>query len=258
MLTTLESLDLAMPMLMQPLVSLAVKLPGAVFLFTSKCSGSVSKFIGLQPSFSPPAWWPRPDRLALLAAALEQVASWRVVTTRITQGIVAHFVHWAVPRRPALTIPHAAYQFLYIDARVGWPRPIWRSMREELVWMRGVLSLLRTDVDRAVALVVLAQDAAGPTEDASYRTGAFCLAVGLPPFEEVAKLSKRRELQGKALLPVHRQDTDISACGFETAVPRTVIPRNWFSTSAGWELLLARRWHWPMHINVGEARAALS
>ena len=35
-----------------------------------------------------------------------------------------------------------------------------------------------------------------------------------------------------------------------------MVPIDWFAPNHGWELLPARRWHWPLPILEGEARSA--
>jgi hypothetical protein len=228
------------------------------FMFTLKQSGSVDRFVGLTPQVSPPAWLPRLERLCTLGAALLQVAAWRAVSARILQVVVAHYVHWGILWRPSLSVPHAVYQFITVHFDDPEAQPIWPSVRRELVMMRGLLPLLRADLSRPLSDTVLAQDAAGPSEDAACRTGAFCLAAGTPPSSDIAVLGRRLELQGKAILPIHKLDSDIGLICGTSVVPRTILPASWFSDDAGWELLLARRWKWPMHINLGEARAGLA
>ena len=38
-------------------------------------------------------------------------------------------------------------------------------------------------------------------------------------------------------------------------LPRTVLPRSWFTQAIEWTPVRARHWHFPAHINIGETRA---
>ena len=49
----------------------------------------------------------------------------------------------------------------------------------------------------------------------------------------------------------------IAAQRQDGALGRTVLLVSWFLPGAAWDLVLARRWRWPMAIHLAEARAGV-
>ena len=217
--------------------------------------GEVERFIGLTPQSRPPALLLASDALLRLdagLAALEQAEGclgplqWALLETT-----VGRFAYAALLWKPAMSVLHATYTLL----SGGWRyRPLWSSVRCELAAARGLLPFLAMRLDRPLAALVTCQDAAGPTEDGTCSTGAFCLAAACPEVAAVRCAAWRAEVQGRRSLASALPDPEAWLEPVET-LPMTVLPKEWFSPTTPWSLLLARRWRWHCHINQGEARA---
>ena len=156
--------------------------------------------------------------------------------------------------------------------------------------MCSVLILLVADIGAPACELALAQDAAGPSEHGC-PAGAFCLGVGTPPLDQLQAVLGRREVRGRRHLapdsapiklraspdgiqgrwpsaglgngesPQRSSDSEATVALEQPqeiwhTLQRTVLPVEWFRSPEMWSLLLARRWRAPIHINVGELRAA--
>ncbi len=235
---------------------LAEELEEIGFQLTTAVAGTVQRYVGLRPRSHPAGWEPVPVKLGLLDAALKDLTNMATAPLKWLRAVVAHYVHWSPLWRPAMSVVHATYSLLQLDAVVV---PVWPSVRRELVMMRGILPLLYGDTGRRNYHTVLAQDAAGPSgKDGQCKHGAFCLAIGRQPKEEIDNVMGRREVQDEAPLP-----TEPGMAWMETAtgsqmrtLSRTVLPWEWFDDASRWNMLLARHWHWPLHISQGETKAA--
>ena len=218
-------------------------------------SVGLARFIGFLPVQSPPSFEPSPERLRSIELGCLDVSQRDSVDRTLFSSLVGQITHIALLWRPSLSILHAVYSLLQIPCN---SLPVWDSVRQELHLVLGILPLLSLRINRPVCPLVLAQDAAGATQDGRCPTGAFCLAVGRFPFSEVSAAALRCEARGRSQL----SDTwdcrlQVSDLTWLSTLPRTILPTSWFTPAADWELLLARRWRWPLHINRGEAHAAI-
>lgn len=145
----------------------------------------------------------------------------------------------------------------------------WDSVRSEIKTMRGLLPLLYRDLSRTSSGVVLAQDAAGPSTTSKHcPTGAFCIGAGVVPRDELQAILLRREARGELhidhdglSIAVAREQEVGHECDITTIIPtvhRTILLQAWFSDAAVWRMFLARRWKFPVHINLGESRALVA
>ena len=90
-----------------------------------------------------------------------------------------------------------------------------------------------------------------------HSTGAFCLAHGTPPIDQITTLACRAEVRRKVQITSVEGECPVL---IDTDVPmihRTLLPESWFESSSKWQLVLARRWKFPMHISRGETRASV-
>ena len=245
-----------------------------------QAAGTVTLYVGLSPTYSPPGFQPEPERLRLLNYALAEAQEAKVVAPRAVSSLIGHVNHYALLRRSTLTLTHACYAFIAQD-RAG---PLWPSVCAELESMRRLLGFMIADLSRTCAPVVGATDASGPGgEGSSTPTGAFCIAVGRPPEEEIVEIASRSELRHRSGIgPEHIDPAKYEAAKFDDESPvfivdpvdglravsaegttyrptlcRSVLPSSWFAASAGWQLLLARRWARAEHITSGELRAGV-
>ena len=138
--------------------------------------------------------------------------------------------------------------------------------------MRGILSVVYSDLGRSVADVVITQDAAGAISKpyGSLRYGAWALAVAMPPFEQVCAVIADTETIGKASaidpviaplvaeLQVLPTDRPLALAPAVPLLHRTRLPREWFSNAVAWCLVMARRCRFPLDISEGELRAAVA
>lgn len=105
----------------------------------------------------------------------------------------------------------------------------------------------------------------------------FCFGACQPPKLQTETVLARREFQGRRHLapdfpPILLEPIAGGIAGgwqaktaVETPQPdpdwhtleRIVLPRIWFHGTHPWQLLMARRWRAPMHINAGEMLAGL-
>ena len=70
----------------------------------------------------------------------------------------------------------------------------------------------------------------------------------------------RRETRTKAVVPTSLYNVTADSVASQRqdgALGRTVLPLSWFLPGAAWDLVLARRWRWPMAIHLAEARAGV-
>lgn len=124
--------------------------------------------------------------------------------------------------------------------------------------MIDILPMLRLDLARQTAPVVLCQDASVLAPGCP--TGAYCVGVGDPSFSSICAVARRCEANGPAYVLDVAQRAPLHIVASAALVPtleRTILPRAWFEEPNPWQLLLARRWRFPEHMNVGETRAAV-
>ena len=131
----------------------------------------------------------------MLDLALEQVVSEKRPALDLIETVLGQFMHYAQLWRPAMSVPHALYTFVQ---KARWGTELWPLARQEVQWMRSLLPLLRLDVGRRVAPIVLAQDAAGPSIAVhECATGAYCWGVGRPPVGDIRAVADRVEVRGR-------------------------------------------------------------
>ena len=138
------------------------------------------------------------------------------------------------------------------------------TIRSELYLMKAMLPFIFCRLSRPKAGVVLCQDAAGankaePGRHGELKFGAFCLAMGSFPQQEIQRVIDDVRATGKArVLPAVGGGDVQHGVGLlqEPLVARTRLPKHWFEQDGAWNMVLARRWRRPMSIYDGELRAA--
>ena len=86
--------------------------------------------------------------------------------------------------------------------------------------------------------------------------GAFCLALGVFPQEEVREALAHLRVTGRGRALPCSGGGEVWPGAPEPLVSRTVLPKRWFAADGAWTRVLARRWKAPMGIYEGELRAA--
>ena len=111
-------------------------------------------------------------------------------------------------------------------------------------------------MDVRTAPLVFASDAAGPSTTRACPAGAWAISAARFNSDEVAAVSRRRELHARgpledaSLLPsIQVGDSRLPA------MPTTVVPTHWLGGAARWFLLQARKYCFMIHINRGEFKA---
>ena len=242
------------------LLELRAALVAIGFVITIQMSGSVEKYIGLVPCERPAGFEVRPLKMGLLDAVLEDLIAQEYPHLPTLHSVLGIYISYGLLWRPSISAPHALYQFVLSGHSTSkW----WPSARQEAELMRGLLPFLSLDKGRNISPLLCAQDASEPSggrfgDPDSSLNGAFCIAVGQAPIDEVVVVGRRVGASGKAqvdpsALSIHTDMHDTSSID---VLHRTVLPTSWFEPDK-WELLLAKQWRWSMHINRGEYRAAL-
>ena len=145
--------------------------------------GFVAKYIGLLPVSDPPSFEISPDELATLDLVLEDIIRQDTIPVALLESIVGQYTHVALLWRASLSVPHAVYTYIHAVDRNAM---FWKSVKQKLCLMRGLLPLIHLRINCHVLPLVLTQDAAGPSSGASNSTGAFCFAVGVLDAGEIS------------------------------------------------------------------------
>ncbi len=197
-------------------------------------------------------------RLGDLDRALEILEDAPVILPAMLRTVVCVYTWFGLMWRMSYSAIGPIFQWLQ---RHEGRDPVvpWDGVRRAIRRMRACLPFIFAALDRQLAPVALAQDAAGGSSSgAQGPTGSFSLAFGFPQLCDLSQVFYLCQLRNRNSISYSKVLEQVTASEFpgendmvaRTSVPYRLFEKRWFQVLAG-------KWHRSDHINCGETRAAI-
>ena len=193
------------------------------------------------------------DKGAKLRSALRWVASCRRVQVDVIRSLIGVWIHGALLRRDLLSIPYHVFKF--VEEFQGQVRPLWASVRAELLLMSNLICFMEAAVGRPAATTIFASDAQGAGDCSPSDCGGFGIVAKEIPHELLLQAWRGGFRPG---LSVARLDGTMGAKWAPHKVARPSVPFTRLPAAVlggHWEVVAKGRWHSRDHITLGEGRA---
>jgi hypothetical protein len=239
-------------------VAAALKAVGFVVEFTP--TYKLQKVVGLavgadgDPTLTVPL-----IKVGDLDRALEILSEAEFVLPALVRTVVAVYCWYGLMWRACFSAVGPLHQWIARHIEQG-PIVPWAGVRSAFRRMRALLPFIHASLDRKLAPLLLAQDAAGGSSGAAQGpNGSFSLTAGFPCLLDISKIFHLLQLRcrssasfGRVLQKAGEQAFEMGLGDFvsRTPIPFHVFLTRWFQIGAG-------RWRRLDHINLGETRTAV-